>query len=124
MVVESAFRALYPVLRARIRDVYDCTPEGAERAREALQQAMDGIDRQLGSREYFFDDRLTRADITFASLGAFFVLPEEYPVAWPAALREHPLMTWFAGFRDRPGYRHIVRTYQRHRPRDTNGLST
>lgn len=110
-----AFGILYPHIRRRIAERYDCTEAGAKQARSRLTAAIAAFDQRLDRQTYFFDQRFTRADLTFAALTAFMVMPTEYPVPWPAKLNAHPLIAWFRGFADTASYRHVVRVYADHR---------
>lgn len=78
-----AFRLAYPALRTKLVDAYDIRAAGTERSRVALHTAMARLGAHLEGREFIVGDRLTRADITAASLLSFFALPPEHPVAWP-----------------------------------------
>ena len=79
-----AFAVLFPRLRQRIVEGYDCTEAGARQARSRLTAAITAFDQRLDRQAYFFDQRFSRADLTFAALTAFMVMPSEYPVRWPA----------------------------------------
>jgi glutathione S-transferase len=76
---------------------------------------LDWLDSTLSdNRRYLSGDRFSRADITVASLLAFFARPQEMPtyreMSIPAALladRER--------WRDRPVMRWVVAQYQAHR---------
>lgn len=112
-----AFRALYPIMRGRLVEAYDCTPAGGARAERELEDALDRYDRRLEGRAHVFGDRFSRADLTFAALLVFMVMPPEFPVRWPAELAEHRLGRWFAAFAERPSYAFVARTYRDYRPR-------
>lgn len=109
------FRFMYPILSRRLRDGYDCSADGVATARAALTSAITRFDQRLADREYFFDDRFSRADLTFAALLAFMVMPAEYPVSWPAELADHELSRWFANFGTTASYQHVSRTYANYR---------
>jgi glutathione S-transferase len=109
------FALVYPMLRKRLREVYDCTPAGAARAKEEIARAFDRFDRQLEGRDYLMGDSFSRVDMTFASLAVFIAMPSQYPVAWPIELNNHELTDWLRSFRERPSYRHVEKTYANHR---------
>lgn len=106
------FRALYPMLSKRIRNTYNCTPSGAQSAKEEMARALDRYDRILGNAEYLGGEAFSRVDITFASLAVFMVMPEQYPVAWPRELETMELTSWFRDQRERPTYQFVERLYK------------
>jgi glutathione S-transferase len=81
-------------------------PQQGQASRDMILKEMDWLDGLLADGHRFLTgDRLTRADITAASMLAPFVLPEEHPVytriKLPAALaatvatwQERPVMKW------------------------------
>ena len=109
------FRFMYPLLSRRLRDTYDCTADGAATACAALTSAIARFDQRLADREYFFDDKFSRADLTFAALLVFMVMPAEYPVNWPPELTDHELGRWFANFGTTASYQHVSRIYANYR---------
>jgi glutathione S-transferase len=105
------FRAAYPILKARIRDTYDCTERGAESAQRELASALDRYDDMLSTKKYLGGGVFSRLDITFASLAVFMVMPKQYPVQWPAALKTMELSDWFTAQASRPSYQHVQALY-------------
>jgi len=113
---------LRPLLRATVRRMLYVTPATALRALERTRAVFDEIDARLADgRRYLLGDTLSYVDITFASLGALAVLPEDYgggalatrfppaetlPAAWRDEVRE---------FRDRPAGQFILRLYREER---------
>jgi glutathione S-transferase len=111
--------ALRPLLRAAVRRMLRVTPESAGRALERTRAVFDEMDaRFIDGRRYLLGDALSFADITFASLGALAVLPDNYgggrlasrfpPVeSLPSPWREE-----VTSFRERPSGRFILRLYE------------
>jgi glutathione S-transferase len=88
--------------------------EAAETAREKIVAALDRLDAELDSGDYLVGDSFTVADLTAASLFYPLVLPAQGPLP-----ENEPLPEGLAAFRapleERPGYRWIETTYERHR---------
>jgi len=98
-----AANAMWPLSRRIMMRMHDITPDAAAESRSLAD-----------NRRYLAGDRFSRADITVASLLAFFARPQGMPTYWamsiPAALladRER--------WRDRPVMRWVVAQYQAHR---------
>ncbi len=99
-----AFRVAYPFLRPKLVEAYDIRAEGAARSAAALRAALDRLGEALKGRSFLVGERLTRADITAASMLCFFAEPAEHPVAWPtlpaaadaalAPFRSEPAVEW------------------------------
>lgn len=115
----SLLPLLRPALRAAVRRMLYVTPATAVRALERTRVVFDEMDARLADgRPYLMGDTLSYVDITFASLGALAVLPEDYgggalatrfpaPEALPAAWRDEVL-----AFRQRPSGQFILRLYR------------
>jgi glutathione S-transferase len=119
--------ALWPLTRRIMMRMHGTTPEAATESRSILDSELDWLDHTLAdNRRYLAGDRFSRADITVASLLAFFARPQEMPtyreMSVPGALladRER--------WGDRPVMRWVVAQYQAHRvskpARPTAGLT-
>jgi glutathione S-transferase len=88
--------------------------ERAERSRAGVLAALDRLDAELGGGEHLVGDAFSVADLTAAALFYPLVLPEGGPV--PTDL---PAPKGLERFRtpltERPGYRWVQQTYERHR---------
>lgn len=95
--------------------MHGITPDAAAESRSILESELDWLDSTLAdNRLYLTGDRFSRADITVASLLAFFARPREMPtyhgMSFPGALLAD-LERW----RDRPVMRWVVEQYGTHR---------
>lgn len=99
----------YTGLRFGARD-----EEAAELARVKIVAALDRLEAELGSGDYLVGDSFSVADLTAASLFYPLVLPQGGPLP-----DDEPLPAGMASFREplreRPGYRWVAETYDRHR---------
>jgi len=118
--------ALRPVLRFAVRRMLRITPASAERALAKTRAVFDEIDARLADgRRYLLGDTLSYVDITFASLGALAVLPEQYGGAalatrFPAIeALPSPWREEVESFRARPAGQFILRLYRDERRPDT-----
>ncbi len=106
-----AFKVMYKFLRQRIIDVYDCTERGAASAKVELEQAIEAFDKRFTGARFLLGDTFSRADICFASLLAFMVMPPQYPLTWPEDLGGHELTAWFQSFKDARSYQQVEYLY-------------
>lgn len=76
--------AAFPLIRLVIRTVLRITPEGAARSLERIRTTFQEVGELLkDGRRYLVGDRLTAADIAFASLAAPTLFPPGYRGALP-----------------------------------------
>jgi glutathione S-transferase len=74
-----AWPIMLPVTRALMRRSMRITAEGAKRSQERIEHVFGEVGALLADgRHYLAGDRLSAADITFASLAAPVLLPPEY----------------------------------------------
>jgi glutathione S-transferase len=117
-----AANAMWPLSRRMMMRMHDITPGAAAESRSILEAGLDWLDStRADNRRYLAGDRFSRADITVASLLAFFARPPEMPtyreMSIPAALRADR-----ERWRDRPVMRWVVAQYQAHRaPKPATG---
>ncbi|MGH7814196.1 MAG: glutathione S-transferase family protein [Candidatus Binataceae bacterium] len=100
-------RAIFPLIRPRMRKMMKIYPTEAEIARKKVIAAMDRIERELQPSGYLVGDRFTVADLTAAALLYPVWMPKEFPYPIPeppapvnaarAPLAEHPAAKWAAG---------------------------
>jgi glutathione S-transferase len=118
----ALLRPLRPLLEAAVRRMLRIDAASAERALQRTRAVFDEVDARLADgRRYLLGDTLSFADITFASLGALAVLPDDYggghlatrfpdvdtlPEPWRAEVR---------AFRERPAGQFILRIYREER---------
>ena len=103
----------YPVIAAAVRRMYRINAATVQHAKDRFRSAMDETDRALNDKPYLLGDRLTRADITVASLLAPVCRPPEHLLRWPE-MPEHTL-GFVREFEARPTYQHVLKLYREHR---------
>lgn len=113
---------LRPLLRAAVRRMLRVTPESAVRALERTRAVFDEIDARLADgRRYLLGEEFSFVDITFASLGALAVLPEQYgggalATGFPSVESlPRPWRDEVAEFRSRPAGQFLLRLYREER---------
>ena len=106
-----AFKLMYKILKNRITDLYDCTERGAASAKEELTQAIAVFDDRFAKGRFLLGDAFSRADISFASLLVFMVMPPEYPFEWPEDLSGLGLTEWFQTFQESRSYQQVEYLY-------------
>ena len=68
----------WPLSRRMMMRMHDITPDAAAESRSILETELDWLDNTLAdNRRYLAGDRFSRADITVASLLAFFARPQD-----------------------------------------------
>jgi glutathione S-transferase len=95
----------------------DLGPEQGEESLRIVDGELTWLDRLLSDgRSYLLGDRLSRADITAASLFALLAFPPEHPtydrVQVPPRTRAS-----IDGWNDRPAIRYVREIYRKHRKR-------
>ncbi len=99
----------------RMIKMMDLGPAQGNQSRDIVLAEMDWLDNLLASGGRFLTgDRLTRADITAASLLAPFVTPAEHPVYTSFAL-PMALAATIARWQDRPVLQWVRQVYATHR---------
>jgi glutathione S-transferase len=117
-----AGNAMWPLTRRIMIRMHDITPDAAAESRSILESELDWLDNTLAdNRRYLTGDRFSRADITVASLLAFFAPPQEMPTYREMSIPK-ALLADRERWRDRPVMRWVVAQYQTHRlPKPTAG---
>ncbi len=106
---------MWPVTRRSMMRMYDITPDVASQSRSKLEAELSWLDSMLADeRPYRAGDRFSRADITVASLLAFFARPKEMQTYHDMPLPE-TLLADSERWRDRPVMRWVIAQYQTHR---------
>ncbi|MBK9263947.1 MAG: glutathione S-transferase family protein [Polyangiaceae bacterium] len=83
-VEHAVMSVVFPVARKMMQRAMKITPKGAERSRQKIDEVFDEIAKLLADgRKFLVGDGLSAADITFASLAAVVVLPEQYAATLP-----------------------------------------
>jgi glutathione S-transferase len=75
------FEIAFPFISAKVRKIYNITPESAAASLQGIREIFDKVDRILASGQpYLAGDKLSAADLTFAALSAPILLPPEHPI--------------------------------------------
>jgi glutathione S-transferase len=119
--------AMWPLTRQIMIRMHDITPGAAAESRSILESELDWLDNLLAdNRRYLAGDRFSRADITVASLLAFFAPPREMPTYRDMSVPK-ALLADRERWRERPVMRWVVAQYETHRlpyPRMTQSHSS
>jgi glutathione S-transferase len=83
-----AARAMFPVLRRRIRSVFGIDERSIEDAYAKVRAAGERFQAELQPSGYLVGDRFSVADLTLAALVSPAVAPEQFP--YPQPQRDHP----------------------------------
>lgn len=112
------FGAGFPVLTFMMKSVMRITPESAERSLRYARGVFHTVSERLSDgRRFLLGDRLSIADVTFASLGAPLVFPRNYGGSTQRGLGEvpAPLAGDVEAFRNTPAGRFVLRIYDENR---------
>jgi len=113
------FPLLIRVVRPLIRSRYGVNEERATKALETTRQTFADIGATLGSARWLVGDRLTAADITFASLAALVVAPEGHPSIGPVSAADGAWRDILDEMRATQAGAHVIRLYREERGRPT-----
>ena len=81
---QLALRALYYPMRTMMGRYVGIDAESLQQSRDTIERALDDVAARLDDgRPYLCGDRFSAADMTFASMLAILVLPEQYGVQLP-----------------------------------------
>ena len=112
----SAYRMLFPAVRAAMRFDMGIDPPRAELSRAKTLAALDRLEAELRPSGYLVGDRFSVADLTAAALFAPLVMPPEFPYELPQPLPD-PVARFRESVASRPGFRWVAEMYRRHRGR-------
>ena len=105
----------YPIFSWLMKKGMNINADAAQKAVDTVQQIFDAVEQDADG-EFLVGDRLTIADVTFASLAGPLVMPEQYGATLPA-LEELPQATLdlCQRFRSHPAGVRTLRLYREHR---------
>ncbi|MBK7156751.1 MAG: glutathione S-transferase [Sandaracinaceae bacterium] len=106
---------MFPVMKAQITKGYKLYPADVAAAEQAFEAAWTEIEARLGSSPYLLEGRLTRADISVASLLGPLVMPAEHPFPFGKHTLPAGLEPFVARYRGRPLWRYVERLYREDR---------
>lgn len=113
-----AFRTARPMVGALIRRGLGVQETRALRSLERVEEMFDSVSARLGDKAYFFGDRFTAADLSFACMAAPVLLPQVGYGAWlpdPATL-EHQWRDRLVRLPETRAGQHALRMFAEHRP--------
>jgi glutathione S-transferase len=116
LAARALLRAGFPMLRKRMRERFEITPETAEESRAKTVAAMDRLEREISPSGFLVGESFTVADLTAAALFYPVASPPEYPYPMvadddlPESLREVR-----RSLGERPGGKWVAEIYHRHR---------
>jgi glutathione S-transferase len=116
-IEHAALTLLFPVARKMMQRAMKITPDGAERSRQKIDEVFADVEKRLADgRKFLVGDSLSAADITFASLAAVVVLPEQYSARLPRAedlpsVAQVHIRRW----REHPAGQFALRLFREHR---------
>lgn len=121
-----AFRLALPLLAPQIRKRYRIDDASAQKAAATIHDVFAEASTHLkDGKRYLVGDRLTAADITFASLAAPSLFPPMHPCL-SSQLEGEPVgvKEWAEALRDTPAGMHALRMYREHRGVTSNAPKT
>ncbi len=113
----AALSVIFPIARKLMQRGMKITPKGAERSRQKIDEVFTEVEKRLGDgRQFLVGDGLSAADITFASLAAVVVLPEQYAATLPKVedLPEQAQVQ-IRAWREHPAGQFALRVFRDHR---------
>ena len=115
---------LYPLLVKAMRRSLELQPDTVVQQRSAIDAILNQVETRLtDGRRFLMGDRLTAADLAFATLASPLVLPTEYRGPMPTlAELPPPMRADVEQFRARPAGQFILRLYREERPPPTPDL--
>jgi glutathione S-transferase len=113
----AAMKVVLPIGIAYLRWRLAVGAETVTRGLDVLHDVFERVGRELADgRRYLVGDRFTAADLTFASLSVFVLMPPEYGVRLPELSELPPPMRKVVdSFRDTPAGRYALRLFEHDR---------
>jgi glutathione S-transferase len=113
-----------PMLSA-LRRQYRLTPDRVAASRVRFDAMLDELDARVERGPWLVGDRLSRVDLTAASLFAPLCRPPEHPVQWPTSMPPEA-EAFEASYRERPFFQWVLALYRNERwpnaTSSTNGV--
>jgi glutathione S-transferase len=113
----AALSVIFPLAQKMMRRGMKITPKNAERSRQKIDEVFTEVQKRLADgRTFLVGDRLSAADITFASLAAVVLLPEQYAATLPK-LEDLPdeAQVHIRAWREHPAGQFAMRMFRDHR---------
>lgn len=104
------FRAFYPGAKHLIRRVYTRSGDYIETAKSRFDQELAKLDHRVDGCRFLVGDRLSRADITVASMLSICLFPPEHTADWPV-ITDPELNRFRNKYLQRPVFRWARRIY-------------
>lgn len=114
---QMGFEVAFPFMVTLLRRLLRLTENGAARSLQEIRTIFEDVNQRLATNNnYLVGDRFSVADITFASLAAPVLFPEEYPIQFPS-LDQIPteMATVIQELRVTPAGQYALRLYQEER---------
>ncbi|MBX7148980.1 glutathione S-transferase family protein [bacterium] len=108
------FKLSFPLTRILMRKGMNINDESSKRSEERLNKALDKLDSLVKKSDFLVGDKLSRADITAASLLAPLVSPKEHVMQFPQDVPD-PLGAFMQEQKKRPSYKWVEKLYRNHR---------
>jgi glutathione S-transferase len=113
---KAAFHLAFPVIAKLMRKGMSVNAKRTAESVQKLDALMDEVAAALGDRQFLVGDRLTAADLTWATLTAPILAPDEYPTQLPRLDQMHPeLAEKITAWRKHPAGQHALRLYREQR---------
>lgn len=116
-IEHAALRVVFPLARKMMRRAMKIDAKGAERSRQKIEEVFAEVQKRLSDgRKYLIGERLSAADITFASLAAVVLFPEQYGAKLPAiADLPDEAQVHIRAWREHPAGQFALRLFNEHR---------
>jgi glutathione S-transferase len=108
------FRLYYPLLRKLMYQAYVESEQRVAKAKETFFLSLDELAGKIRGKDYFFEGRFSRADLSVCAMLALLVLPPEFPVDWPE-MPDHEIEKLHNDYQDHPVCIWVRRIYNLHR---------
>lgn len=113
----AALRVVFPLARKMMRRAMKIDEAGAARSLKKIEEVFADVEKRLADgRKYLVGEGLSAADITFASLAAVVLLPEQYGAKLPT-LEDLPeeAQVHIRAWREHPAGQFALRLFKEHR---------
>lgn len=110
----AVYSVIFPLVRFLMKKSMNINPESAARSETRLTGALEKLDGMVRKSSFLVGEKLSRADITAASLLAPLCWPPNHSFPWPREVPE-PLAAFRREWEPHPSFQWVLKIYREHR---------
>ena len=110
------YAIIFPLVKTLMKKSMRINAESAKRSEIKLTKALEKLNGLVSKNDFLVGNKLSRADITAASLLAPLCTPKEHAFPWPVdELMPKSLIDFKKAHKQAPFFEWVLQTYKNHR---------